>query len=161
MKSSRRAKYSRNLHASKLRLAFYPSSFAKKFMLVIVLILMSIVLITTICSFIFSKENQIKHQITEAASSYYENYFYESIFSAESVKTTDEAYASLEKHHEKGFSAVKLDIILSHGSPYADFLNQNCDTNSTTVKFFPDPPYDNKSYHAEYTYSCNFWESLI
>lgn len=156
MKSSHRAKYSRNLHTSKLRLAFYPSSFAKKFMLIIVLILMFIVLIATICSFMFSKENQIKHQITEAASSYYENYFYESIFSAESVKTADEAYASLEKHHEKGFPTVRLDIILSRNPSYADFLNQNCDTGSTTVKFFPDPPYDSKSYHIEYTYSCNF-----
>ena len=156
MKSSRHAKYSRNLHASKSRPAFYPSSFAKKIMLIIVSILMLVIFIATICSFMFSKESQIKHQIAEAASSYYENYFYESIFSTESVKTTDEAYASLEKHHEKGFPAVKLDIILSHNSSYADFLNQNCDTGSTTVKFFPDSPYDNKSYHAEYTYSCNF-----
>ena len=156
MKSSRHAKYSRNLHTSKLRLAFYPSSFAKKFMLIIVIILIAVVIIATICSFIFSNENEVKYQISKASSSYYEDYFYQSIFHAESVKSDDEGYTSLEKHHEKGFSAVKLSTILSYDSNYANFLNQNCDTDRTTVKFFPDPPYDNKSYHVEYTYSCNF-----
>ncbi len=156
MKSSRRAKYSRNLHASRLRLAFYPSSFAKKFMLVVVVISIVVVLIATICSFFLSQENEIKRQITIAAANYYENYFYQSIFDSESVQDDSEAYASLEKHHEKGFSAVSLQTILSYNSAYSDFLSQNCETTSTTVKFFPDPPYDNKSYHAEYTYSCNF-----
>ena len=39
---------------------------------------------------------------------------------------------------------------------HLDFLSTYCDLDTTFITIHPDPPYDKKSYHTEYSYSCNF-----
>lgn len=158
MKSSRRAKHSRNLHASKLRVSFHPSPLAKKIILTVIIIVMIIVVGLVTYSFFFTKENQIKWQISKIAADYYEDYYYQNLL--DSSQNTDEIYNYLENHHEKGLPNITLNLLLSYDSqktvPYENFLNENCDRNTTLVKIYPDPPYSKKSYHIEYAYSCSY-----
>ncbi len=158
MKNSRKAKYSHNLHTSKSRASFYSSSLAKKIVLVIIAIVMVLVIGTVVCSLIFTKENQIKWQISKISKEYYENYYYENLI--DTSQSSDEIYNFLEKHHEEGLSNVTLNVLLSYDNrkniAYEDSLGEYCNRNATLIKIYPDPPYDKKSYHIEYTYSCNY-----
>lgn len=158
MKNSRRAKYSHNLHASKLRLSFRPSPLVKKIILTIIIIAMILVVSITTYSLIFTKENQIKWQFSKIATDYYENYYYQNLIKSSS--NTEDIYKYLEDHHEKGLQNITLNILLSYDnqkiSDHKNLLSENCDRNSTFIKIYPDPPYDKKSYHIEYTYSCGY-----
>ena len=137
----------------------YQSNPTKKIILVVILLVTITVIIASILSTTLTTENQVKSTIDNIASDYYENYFYETLYSSPEFDQNNPG-AALEKYQTKGLSSLALrDLLLydnqKHYDQY-DYLTQHCDVNQTYILFFPDPPYDNSSYHTKITYSCNF-----
>ena len=66
----------------------------------------------------------------------------------------------MEKYHIGALNTLSLRDLLSYddkkNGEYVDYLTKYCDKDATTVRIFPDPPYERTTYHAEFTYSCNF-----
>ena len=124
---------------------------------IITIIILAIITVATsvICSLIFNTEYQIKNKISHLASEYYENHFYSNI-----SKSDGNPAEALERYTDTGLAKVSLrQLVLSNpnvSNDEKDFLYQHCNENSTSVQFFPESPYDKKSYRTEYTYSCKF-----
>ena len=137
----------------------HQSNLAKKIVLIVILLAAITVIIGSILSTVLTTENQVKATIDSIASDYYENYFYETLYSSPEFDR-DNPGAILEEYQEKGLSTLALrDLLLyddqRHYNDY-DYLTKYCDINQTFIQFFPDPPYDKSSYHTKITYSCNF-----
>lgn len=128
--------------------------------LAIIIISIIVVFISLIAAIIMQPERQIHGTIEKLASEYYEDYYYEIIINSEEFKNQPDLNSVLGKYQEKGFSAIPLSELLLYDSQknqaYANFLTKYCDENETTIKFYPDPPFEKTSYHTEYSYSCNF-----
>ena len=108
-----------------------------------------------IFSLLSTTENITKSKFEKLASTYYENYLYEEV----SNKNSDPAKA-LEEYSDVGLSTVYLRQILYYegqtDTEAVEYLSEHCDENNTSVKFYPESPYKKTSYHAEYSYSCDF-----
>ena len=111
---------------------------------------MTIVIIATLCTLFLKPEDLVKNQITSLANDYYENYFYQDSITTE----------TMDKYAARGLSPLTLSDLLTYdhqkNAKYTDYLSEYCDTSSTLIKLYPDPPYSRTSYHTEYTYACNF-----
>ena len=119
-----------------------------------------VVVIGIIIALFFNNENMVKSKISALANDYYENYFYKNLTSSEKFKKIKDLDAAMEKYHTNGLSPVTLRNLLLYDDQknieFSDYLTKYCDENATTVKFYMDPPYNQKSYHTEITYACNF-----
>lgn len=124
---------------------------------IITIIILAIITVTAsvICGLVFDTEYKIKNRISQLASEYYENYFYHNI-----SESNDNPAEALKRYTDTGLAKVSLrQLVLSNpniSNDEKDFLYQHCNENSTSVQFFPESPYDEKSYRTEYTYSCKF-----
>ena len=152
--------YSSNLHTSKSRMPIYTYPFVKKIVLSIILIATIIVVVAAVTPLFYNKQKSVESQISSLATDYYENYFYKNLSSSEDFTKIEDLDSAMEKYRTHGFAAVTLRQLLLYDNQknanYTDFLTKYCDENSTSVRFYPEPPYDKTSYHAEYTYSCAF-----
>ncbi len=149
-------KYSSKVHIHKTR--FLPSrqkTPAQKITLAIIISAVILVITSILCIFIFDNERIAKNKISKLANEYYENYFYPSM----SIEK-DNLSNVMDDFLETGFNNINLrQLILATGKNHsadANFLHKYCDENATLIKFFPEPPYDNTSYHVEFSYSCSF-----
>ena len=128
---------------------------AQKIILVVIILAVLSVIVSTFYAFTVDNEQITKNKISDLASEYYEHYFYPSMSIDE-----DRLDEVMSRYTEIGINSTSLrQIILStnnNRSATADFIRKYCDENSTIVKFFPEPPYTNTSYHTEYSYSCSF-----
>ena len=119
-----------------------------------------VVVIGIIIALFFNNENMVKSKISALANDYYENYFYKNLTSSEKFKKIKDLDAAMEKYHTNGLSPVTLRNLLLYDDQknieFSDYLTKYCDEKATTVKFYMDPPYNQKSYHTEITYACNF-----
>ncbi len=108
-----------------------------------------------IFSLLSTTENITKSKFEKLASTYYENYLYEEV----SNKNSDPTKV-LEEYDGVGLSTVYLRQILYYegqtDTEAVEYLSEHCDENNTSVKFYPESPYKKTSYHAEYSYSCDF-----
>lgn len=152
-----RGKKSKSYHRSYPRVATKPATAARKTILVVIIIAMLVVIIGAFTLLFANDESRVKSKITSMSSEYYENYFYTNLISSPKFKDLN---TTMEKYREHGFSPISLNELLLYNNQknakYSDFLTKYCDSNHTFIKFYPDPPYDQKSYHAEYSYACNF-----
>ena len=149
-------KYSSKMHAPKTRfLSASGKTFAQKTILAVIVLAILLVITSVACVFIFDNERITKNKISNLASKYYENYFYPSM-SIDKNKLSE----IMSQYTDTGFNNTTLrQIILANGEDYtsdAEFIRKYCDENSTLIRFFPEPPYDNTSYRVEYSYSCSF-----
>lgn len=153
---SRHSKPSSKLHTSKLRFSFYPDSPAKKIILTIIILVFCIVIVALLCSFFLNNERVTKANLDSLASDYYENHFFENLKNSNQV----DLEAALKKYETYGSAPVTLRQLLIYAKQnninYSKNLTEYCDENLTYVRFYPNPPYSKTSYHAEYSYSCNF-----
>ena len=100
----------------------------------------------------------VKSYISSMSTDYYENYYFPSLESSIHDRGNSDISEILSRYTDTGFSRVPLRQIISHVNYDETALNQiteRCDTNSTFVHFFPDPPFTSTSYHVDYEYSCN------
>ena len=124
--------------------------FAKNSILTVIAVAMLVVLGFTIFNFIATPEFLVKREITNIATDYYENYFYNLIPNPN----------DLDFYNKHGFARMTLRQLLlyddrKHGASEA-YLSDYCDLDKTQIKIYPEQPYDRKSYHIDYTYSCKF-----
>lgn len=132
----------------------------------IILIMIIVACIIGVGALVFSKsyfatENQLQREIEMLAADYYENYLYENYF--QKISESDRR-AEFEQYINRGMNPVYLREILNYGKdnhPEAAKIFQNalCDTNSTSVKYFPEEPYGKSDFRAEYKLSCEALEA--
>lgn len=159
-KISRRDKHSSNLHTKNRCASTYFSGPAKKLILFVIIFAMFTVIVAVICAVFLNHEARVKSQISALAADYYENYFYESLINSSKSQSDSNINSVMEKYNPAGLSPLTLSDLLTYDNQknnrYAGFLSEYCDIDNTFIKLYPDPPYERTSYHAEYTYSCNF-----
>ena len=133
-------------------------SLAQKLVIVIIGICFLIVILFLIFCLVNKPETRIKNTIDNLARDYYENYLYAD-FSTTSDFQNDPA-AVMSRYEEYGFSSIPLrQLLLYDGKKNAEFaaeLKKYCDENNTLIKFFPEPPYGDRNYRINYTYTCEF-----
>ena len=136
------------------------ASFAKKTILIVILIVSFVVIGGIICASFLNNEDLVKSKISSLANDYYENYFYNKLLASEKFQQIKDLDAAMEKYHTNGLSPITLNELFLYdnqkNASSRSYLTKYCDENSTFIKFYMDPPYERKSYHAEITYACNF-----
>lgn len=134
------------------------ASLVRKFILFLIPLMIIIIVISIIFANIFKPENQIKSHFEALSTQYYEDVFYEEVIHSDNY--TGDPTKTFEKYKDIGLAPITLRQFMFHDetniSDSINYLLQYCDETTTKVKFYPEPPYDKKSYRAEYTYSCNF-----
>lgn len=132
---------------------------SKKIIIVAIIVLFIVVAASVIISFFLTPEKRIKSELTNLATDYYENYYYDNLVDLSAYKTEDELRAAMEKYERRGFSQISLrHLLLEYRNSSIDtsLLKNHCDENRTFINIFPEYPYTKTSYHIEYTYSCDF-----
>ena len=131
-------------------------TFTQSLIIFIICFLFILVIGYLIFSAINTDENITKSKIENLASNYYENFLYQQIVDSGNTKPS----TVLEEYNNIGLSVVYLRQLLLHekqNDPETfNYLMEHCDENKTSVKFYPEPPYEKKSYRVDYTYSCDF-----
>ena len=135
------------------------SSPFKRISIAIIFIAMLLVAIALIIPLTFSEENLAKQKLDSLAEDYYKNHLYSDFINSGKFDK-DNLEEAMSIYAERGFSHIFLRQILLHeayrNTEDAISLREICDENKTIIQFFPDPPYDENSFHTKITYSCNF-----
>lgn len=124
-----------------------PDQVAKRTIIAVICLAIITVIIAALCKFLLNDEKISKDSMNAMAAKYYENSLYESL-------TSD----VMDKYSQRGFAPVYLRQLLIDESDQStvNLIRKHCDENTTSVKFYPDPPYDKKSYRMEFQYDCDF-----
>ena len=136
------------------------SSLVPKIILLIIILVAIAVVVAFLVSIFTSAEDSVKAKISSLTEEYYENYLYEGVINADGMSDQTTFEKTMQKYEEKGFGTVHLRQIFNYdnqkNSSYHDYITTYCDENKTYMKIYPEPPYERKSYHIDYHYSCNF-----
>jgi hypothetical protein len=121
------------------------------------------VILATFSAFYFTPERVVKDEIDSLAKSYYENKIYENIINANATDISSgkkSLETIMEKYTRVGFSPISLRQLFLVGSGSRPnttaIITKYCNENTTSLTFFPDPPYGKEDYHISYTYDCKF-----
>ena len=108
------------------------------------------------CKFLLNEEKLSKDRMESMAREYYEGYLYENLIHGAMDQSNIEQ--AMEKYALRGFAPVYLrQLLVDDGDQgTANLLRSHCDINTTSVKFYPESPYDKKSYRMEFQYDCDF-----
>ncbi len=127
---------------------------AKPIILAIIISSALVVIVALVASHFLKPELRVKSIISELTSDYYENYFHDKYIHDTSDVTT------IQKETKNGLPPIPLHQLLLYdnqkNNENSEYLSSYCDLDSTYVTIYPEPPYDKKSYHADFSYSCNF-----
>ena len=142
------------------RLSDPSATFAKRTILVVIIILAIAVITTLISALFYDNKKIIKKEIIEMTKDYYEKYFYEQLVNSEQHNQPDTFKETMDKYHTGALNTLTLRDLLTYDdgkfNKYEKHLSEYCDIDTTTVRIFPYEPYSRTTYHAEFTYSCNF-----
>ena len=152
-------KNSKALHKSRLNVAEYgENKVIKRVVLTVIALAIVAVAVMLVCTLMEKNGSISKATIERMAADYYENYTYEK--SVNDTMTKEEIAKMLGKYEESGLSKVSLrQLILNTGSADTDEaknLKRHCDEDKTNVIFYPQAPYEKKSYRMEFRYECDF-----
>ena len=157
-------KHSSKLHVKKFRIPtpaeLGSAPYARKITIGMICVSILAVIFSLCCSIFFNPERLAKLEIKNLASDYYENYFYDNFANSQKFINLEDIDAAMDKYVNFGFAKVSLRQLLLRGGrdnslPISALIN-HCNENETFVKFYPESPYSETSYHTEYTYSCDF-----
>lgn len=136
----------------------YDNSKIRKIMIGVVCAAMLMVVVAMICGIFFNNERMTKKKLDQMASEYYEGYIYENLIHGAMSK--EEIENVMKRYVTKGFAPVNLRQLLLYdgrkNAKDAEFVKKFCDENETSVKFYPEEPYDKKAYRMEYRYGCEW-----
>ena len=117
-----------------------------------------VVMIGLIGSFFWNNQRRVETKMEEMAREYYEGFIYENL--VHGAMSKEEVEKVVSRYKDRGFAAVNLRQLLLYDGKRnmesAGFIKEYCDENRTSVKFYPEEPYDKKSYRIEYTYKCGW-----
>ena len=141
-------KYSSSIHVPRTRYSYsFISSPFGKVILGVIFSIALIVIISVVTSYYSQPEKLVQSELESLSSEYYENYFYKDV--------TDSN--ALAKYEKSGLANITLrQLLLTEHQSATSNLEKYCDINSTYVKFYPESPYKNTSYHTKFNYSCNY-----
>lgn len=130
----------------------------QKIMISTIVILLIAATVMVVFTLTHRPEDEIKNLISKLSSNYYENYLYANFSQTASFKENPDTI--MQKYEKYGFSSITLGQLLLYDNKknqeHTDFLKSHCDINKTTIKFYPESPYQKNNYHVDYTYSCDF-----
>ena len=133
---------------------------AKKIVTVVILLLMATLITGTVVILSYDEGEAAKNKIEEKARDYYENSLYGSLI--KEGMEQEEIEGLMERYLVRGFARVRLRQLLlreeNGRTKDANLIRKYCDEDKTTVKFYPEAPFDKKSYRVEYEYECEFGE---
>lgn len=150
--ASKKTRENRSFH-------YIAAKFSRILIIIVILLAFIAVIIAILSIFFFNDETLVKSKITDLTTDYYENYFYTHLENSEKFKELDDKSVALEKYNRSGIDLTLKELLLydnRRNDKEASYLSSQCDINETRVKIYPEPPYDAKSYHVKYDYSCNF-----
>lgn len=127
----------------------------RKLILGIVIINVIIVAAAVIAYFKFVPKYHVPAVIDDIAAKYYENVFYENLITSD--KYSGDPDVALNRYTDHGFTPITLrQLILQTKSDDStkSYLEKYCDTDTTSVVFYPDSPYTRSSYHFKVDSSC-------
>ena len=117
-----------------------------------------VVVVSLIGSYFWNDEKRVEAKMEEMAREYYEGFIYENL--VHGAMSKDEVEKVVSRYEKRGFAAVNLrQLLLYDGKKNmesAGYIKNYCDENQTSVKFYPEEPYDKKSYRIEYKYKCEW-----
>ena len=123
---------------------------------IVVVLLMIIVGAETFAKLYFTTERNVMGKLNFLADTYYREYYYDRFSST----IVGDRNAAFEKYSEYGFAPVYLRQLLSFNSgKYADyrkFFEGHCDTNTTTVYYYPRAPYGKNDFETKLVHTCKF-----
>ena len=164
-----RRKFAKSRPTALKRSTRYISDHTKSIILTIIASVALIVIGFMVFNLIATPEYLVKREVESITKDYYENYFYPSILSNNSIATdsvsTPEGAASalsdvLAQYTEKGFARLTLHQLLlyDHLRHYSSIssLSKYCDLDRTFIKIYPESPFTRQNYRIDYTYSCKF-----
>lgn len=130
----------------------------KRIVLVAIGLTMAAVVIALISAFVFDDEKMVKSKMEGLAKEYYESYIYINLIDD---TMSDEKVAELmDNYGLKGFAPVNLRQLLLHDRQNhiddIEYIRRYCDENRTTVRFFPEAPFEKEDYRVEFRYDCEF-----
>ena len=133
---------------------------AKKVVTIVILLLMATLITGTVVILSYDEREVAKNKIEEKARDYYENSLYSSLI--KEGMEQEEIEGLMERYLVRGFARVRLRQLLlreeNGRTEDANLIRKYCDEDKTTVKFYPEAPFDKKSYRVEYEYECEFGE---
>lgn len=125
--------------------------------------LLSLVVICALCVVIafivdlsFNPERDAMKTLDQLADDYYVDYLYPNTLG----QHLDDPASVLSKFTESGLPTIRLRQLLYSNDATADsasiFSNPyfHCDTNQTSVRYYPVAPFGPRDYTAKFTYSC-------
>ena len=136
----------------------FDNAIARRIVIVVIVLLIIIVGIALACRLWLNPERLAMNKLEEMAREYYENYTYESL--ARNAESDEELAELMKRYVERGFAPVNLRQLLLYDDQKnmkdGGFLREMCDENTTSVKFYPEEPFDRYSYRIEYKLDCDF-----
>ncbi len=110
-----------------------------------------------IMDFSFNPQRDAEHALERLARDYYTEYLYPNTIGDQ----TEQPGNILANFVNQGYPTVRLRQLLHYHddakiemSKYFDNKYYHCDTNGTTLRYFPVEPYGPKDYKVTYSYSC-------
>ncbi len=128
----------------------------RKLILSIVVINIVIVIIAIVAYFQLKPDYRIPATIDNLAAKYYENNFYEKLVTSDQFSGDPED--ALGVYTKTGLTPVTLHQLLIQtkaDQSTRSYLEKYCDTDTTTVTFYPDSPFSRTSYHYKIYSSCD------
>lgn len=129
-----------------------------KIALIMVVIASTLLIVASlVISIVLDPGRRARVTLERLSSEYYSDYLYSRL-----IGTNASAEDALKSYSESGIPTIYLRQILWYdGGKNRDrievFANERlvCDTNGTSVKFYPEPPYGKNDFRAEYQWSCD------
>ena len=153
-------KYSTSYHTTRSRVPERQNNFAKKTILIVILVATLTVVTAVICTFFLNPKTRVENEISALAAEYYEDYFYDNLTHSIQFKTNNNLDSTMEKYHKYGLAPITLSDLLLYNNEknadHRDFLTKYCDENTTYIKFYPFSPYNKQDYRTEIDYACTF-----
>ncbi|MBQ9017575.1 hypothetical protein IJ118_00675 [Candidatus Saccharibacteria bacterium] len=132
--------------------------YSKRTILTVIILAMMAVILAVLFSVLTKPDRIIKGNIESLARDYYEHYYYDSIGKHSDTPVTPAEV--LPKYAENGLAAISLKQLLYFDNErhldQKSTLETYCDIDATSVRIFPEPPYDRTDYRIDYNYSCSF-----
>ena len=130
----------------------------RRVIVAVIVILVVVVGVALASVLLLNPKRLATNKIEEMAKEYYEEFTYDGL--VENVGTGDELREAMEKYTTRGFASVSLRQLLLYDNQKnlkdGGFLREMCDENTTSVKFYPEEPFDRHSYRIEYKLDCDF-----
>lgn len=139
---------------------------AKGSILTIIVAVLFIMIGFTTFGLIATPEYLVKNEITAIATDYYENYFYNRILDNNFLTTDSPDFSEstmekiMDKYIDRGFANVSLrQLLLYDNKKHAaatPLLEEYCNLDASSIRIYPEAPFDRQNYRVDYKYSCKF-----